>query len=219
MRQHIPQTAGYAFAMDTSTFFLFSAAVLPLVCSPGPDILFVASQAVSAGTAAGLRATAGILMGYCVHSLLVTFGLAAVIAASPAVFEAIRWIGISYLVYLAFKLVRAALRPGGLNVANQQTKTQLCKGFFTSLLNPKGLMVYLAILPQFIGRQAGDPTLQALLLSAIFMFWCAIVYSGVCLALDRVGAAGLSDTRRRVMDGGAGALILMAAGFMALGAR
>ena len=87
--------------MNISTLLLFSATVIPLVCTPGPDILFVASQAVSTGTAAGFRATAGIILGYCVHSLLVALGLAAVVAASPLLFEIIRWTGISYLVFLA----------------------------------------------------------------------------------------------------------------------
>ena len=66
---------------------------------------------MSTGTAAGFRATAGIILGYCVHSLLVALGLAAVVAASPLLFEIIRWTGISYLVFLAAKLVRAAMRP------------------------------------------------------------------------------------------------------------
>lgn len=202
--------------MDFSTLFLFSATVIPLVCTPGPDILFIASQAVSSGTAAGFRATAGVVLGYCVHSLLVALGLAAVVAASPALFEAIRWVGITYLVYLAYRLVRAALRPGGVQVTGTRVKDQLRKGFLTSLLNPKGMMVYLAILPQFMDPRLGDTTLQAVMLSAAFMFWCVVVYSGICVALGRFGGAGLSDARRRLVDSAAGGMILMAAGFMAL---
>ncbi|MFY3606703.1 LysE family translocator [Achromobacter xylosoxidans] len=203
--------------MDFSTFFLFSATVIPLVCTPGPDILFIASQAVSTGTTAGLRATIGVVLGYCVHSLLVALGLAAVVAASPALFEAIRWVGITYLVYLACRLLRAALRPGDIRVPRGRVKGQLSKGFLTSLLNPKGMMVYLAILPQFMDRQLGDTTLQAVMLSAIFMFWCAVVYSAICIVLGRFrGGAGLSDARRRLVDSAAGGMILMAAGFMAL---
>ncbi|HTK00287.1 MAG TPA: LysE family translocator [Bordetella sp.] len=203
--------------MDFSTFLLFSASVIPLVCSPGPDILFVASQAISAGTAAGFRAIVGILLGYCVHSLLVAVGLAAVVAASPMLFGVIRWVGIAYLVYLAYKLVRAALRPGGFATPEEHVRNQLYKGFLTSLLNPKGMMVYLAILPQFMDRQAGNTTLQAVILSAAFIFWCAVVYSGICVAMGRAGGASLSDARRRLMDGAAGGMILVAAGFMALG--
>ena len=202
--------------MNTHTLLLFSATVLPLVCTPGPDILFIASQAMSGGTPAGLRATTGVLLGYCVHSFLVALGLAAVVAASPVLFEVIRWAGITYLVYLASKLIRAALRAGELVVPQGQVTNQLSKGFLTSLLNPKGMMVYVAILPQFMDRHGGNATLQAVLLSAAFMFWCGVVYAAVSLALGRVGRRRFSDTRRRMIDGGAGGMVLVAAGFMAL---
>jgi threonine/homoserine/homoserine lactone efflux protein len=201
--------------MNTHTLLLFSATVLPLVCTPGPDILFIASQAMSRGTPAGLRATTGVLCGYCVHSFLVALGLAAVVAASPVLFEVIRWVGITYLIYLASKLIRAALRSGELVVPQGQVTNQLYKGFLTSLLNPKGMMVYVAILPQFMDRH-GNATLQAVVLSAAFMFWCAVVYASLCLALGRVGRGKLSDKRRRVIDGSAGGMVLVAAGFMAL---
>lgn len=201
--------------MDTHTLLFFSATVLPLVCTPGPDMLFIASQAVSGGTAPGLRATAGVVSGYCVHSLAVALGLAAVIAASPVLFDAIKWLGIAYLVYLAYKLIRAAFRRGSLAVPANQAKNQLYKGFLTSLLNPKGMMVYIAILPQFMDRQGGSLTLQAVVLSLVFMFWCAVVYSALCIALGRMGRRELSDTRRRAIDGAAGGMVLMAAGVMA----
>jgi threonine/homoserine/homoserine lactone efflux protein len=202
--------------MNTHTLLLFSATVLPLVCTPGPDILFIASQAMSGGTPVGLRATTGVLCGYCVHSFLVALGLAAVVAASPVLFEVIRWAGITYLVYLASKLIRAALRSGELVVPRGQVANQLYRGFLTSLLNPKGMMVYVAILPQFMDRHGGNPTLQAVVLSAAFMFWCAIVYASLCFALGRVGRRQLSANRRRMIDGSAGGMVLIAAGFMAL---
>ena len=202
--------------MNTHTLLLFSATVLPLVCTPGPDILFIASQAMSGGTPAGLRATTGVLLGYCVHSFLVALGLAAVVAASPVLFEVIRWVGITYLVYLASKLIRAALRSGELVVSQGQVTNQLYKGFLTSLLNPKGMMVYVAILPQFMDSHGGNATLQAVVLSAAFMFWCAVVYAAVSLTLGRVGRRRLSDRRRRMIDGSAGGMVLVAVGFMAL---
>ena len=92
-------------------------------------------------------------------------------------------------------------------------------GFLTSLLNPKGMLVYLAILPQFMDRQQGNTTVQALLLSAAFMFWCAVVYSAVCVGFGRLGGGSLSELRRRLIDGTAGGMILLAAGFMALAHR
>lgn len=213
--KHISFSAQYPFYMDTHTLLLFSATVLPLICTPGPDMLFVASQAMSEGRAAGLRATAGVLAGYCVHSFAVALGLAAVIAASPILFNAIRWIGITYLVYLAYKLIRAALSAGHLELPAGRVKNQLYKGFLTSLLNPKGMMVYVAILPQFMDQHGGNVTLQAVILSAVFMFWCAVVYSAICAGVGRMGGRALSDRKRRVIDGTAGGMVLAAAGFMA----
>lgn len=200
--------------MNTHTLFLFSATVLPLVCTPGPDMLFIASQAASGGNSAGFRATAGVVSGYCIHSLLVALGLAAVLAASPIVYEIIRWVGITYLIYQAYKLIRAAFRLGALAVPRAQVKDQFYKGFLTSLLNPKGMMVYVAILPQFMDER-GNVTVQALVLSAVFMFWCAIVYSAICFAIGRAGKRQLSAKRRRLIDGTAGGMVLMAAGLMA----
>ncbi|MCC6949179.1 MAG: LysE family translocator [Bradyrhizobiaceae bacterium] len=200
--------------MDTHTLFLFSVTVLPLICTPGPDMLFIASQAVGRGTFAGLRATAGVVLGYCVHSMMVALGLAAVVAASPILFETLRWIGISYLLYLAYKLIRSALTPGAIAVSGGHVKDQLTKGFLTALLNPKGMMIYIAILPQFMGSE-GNAALSAMLLSTAFMFWCAVVYSILSVVVGRAGGMRtLSDIRRRMIDGVAGGMILLAAGFM-----
>lgn len=187
---------------------------MAVICAPGPDMIFIASQAVAGGTSAGLRATAGVILGYCVHSLLVALGLAAVVSASPILFQTIRWVGIAYLLYLAYKLIRSALNPGDLAVQGTAVMGQLSKGFFTSLLNPKGMMIYIAILPQFMNHQDSDVTLQAIVLSATFMFWCAVVYSVMCLILGRLDTGCLKVSRRRVIDGTAGAMILIAAGFM-----
>ena len=199
--------------MHIQTLLLFSATVLPLVCTPGPDMLFIASQAIS-GQRAGFRATAGVVLGYCVHSLLVSVGLAAVVAASPVLFEIIRWVGITYLAYLACKLFRSAITPGGLATSAPQARGQLAKGFLTALLNPKGMLIYVAILPQFMTPD-GNATLQAIVLSATFMFWCAVVYTILSIVIGRLGGTkALSDLRRRIVDGIAGTMILLAAGFM-----
>lgn len=202
--------------MDTHALLLFSVTVLPLVCTPGPDMLFVASQAIAGGTAAGLRAMLGVLSGYCVHSFAVALGLAAVVTASPMLFATIRWAGIAYLLYLAYKLIRTALQPGDVAIVRGQVGRQVYKGFMTSLLNPKGMMIYVAILPQFMDRHGGSMALQAFALSAVFMFWCAVVYVALCIGLGRVGTRALSATRRRQIDGTAGGMVLAAAGWMAL---
>jgi threonine/homoserine/homoserine lactone efflux protein len=201
--------------MEFWTALLFAATVLPLICTPGPDMLFVASQTLSDGTTAGLRSTAGICLGYVGHSILVALGVAAIIAASPALFDALRWFGVAYLIYLAFRLVRSAARTGSLTLSSEPSRKQLRRGFLTAFLNPKGMMIYFAILPQFMDhtRPVG---LQAVVLSAIFVALCGIVYTILSVVIASIGKKGsFSDCRRRWVEGTAGCLLIVAAGRLA----
>jgi threonine/homoserine/homoserine lactone efflux protein len=203
--------------MNSTTILLFVATVLPLLCTPGPDMLFIASQAISGDASAGRRATAGVCVGYVVHSLLVALGLAAIIATSPLVFEALRWIGVAYLVYLASRLVRSALSAGKLALQPGVGGMPFKRGFLTAVLNPKGMLIYFAILPQFM-HGAGSATWQALILSAIFIGLCGAVYvvlSGVIASTGRTGR--FSDRRRRWIEGVSGGFLLIAAGKIATG--
>jgi threonine/homoserine/homoserine lactone efflux protein len=201
--------------MEAHTLLVFTATVLPLICTPGPDMLFVASQAVSGGYAAGFRAIAGVCLGYVVHSTLVALGVAAILAASPLLFNALRWVGIAYLLYLAYRLIRSALRKGTITLSAQATNESIKRGFLTAVLNPGGLMIYFAILPQFI-QPGSRIALQALILSAMFVFWCGVVYSILILVISAFGKQGtFGDHRREVLEGCAGTLLIIAAGFMA----
>jgi threonine/homoserine/homoserine lactone efflux protein len=179
--------------MATGTLLLFAATVLPLICTPGPDMLFIGSQTLAGGAGAGLRATAGVCLGYGVHSLLVALGVAAIIAASPVLFEGLRW------------LTLAATRGGNI----------VRRGFLTAFLNPKGMMIYFAILPQFMQHDGGI-ALQATILSAIFIGLCGLVYSALSVAVGVAGRrSGLSDLGRRWVEGIAGGLLILAAGRLA----
>ncbi len=194
----------------------FAATVLPLICTPGPDMLFVVSQALSGGAPAGLRSTAGICLGYTVHSALVALGVAAIVAASPLLFEALRWVGVAYLLYLAFQLIRSAMKSGHLTLSAKQAKGQLQRGFLTAFLNPKGMMIYFAILPQFMEHD-GSIGLQALGLSAIFIALCGIVYTILSIVIAAIGKKhNFGDHRRKWVEGIAGGLLLLAAGRLAV---
>jgi threonine/homoserine/homoserine lactone efflux protein len=202
--------------METSTALLFAATVLPLIATPGPDMLFVTSQTLAGGMPAGLRATAGICLGYVVHSLLAALGVAAIVAASPLLFEALRWAGAAYLVFLACRLVRSALRPGRTAPPGRAERRALRRGFLTAVLNPKGMMIYFAILPQFTDH-AGSVALQALVLSAIFVALCGAVYTTLSLAVAMAGRrGGFGERHRRWVEGLAGGLLLAAAGRLAV---
>lgn len=201
--------------MENANLLLFAATVLPLICTPGPDMLFVASQTMSGGAAAGLRSTAGICIGYVVHSTLAALGVAAIIAASPALFMLLRWLGIAYLAYLASRLIGSSMKTGKDIAITASTRGGLRRGFLTTVLNPKGMMIYFAILPQFISHD-GSIAAQASLLSAVFIGLCGIFYAALSLALAAIGSrARLNDRRRRWTEGIAGCLLLIAAARLA----
>ena len=204
--------------MESTTLLLFAAPVLPLPAPPGPDLVFLAPPSRGAGAPAGPRATAGVCAGYVVHSALVALGLAAIIAASPPLFEALRWIGVGYLVYLALRLLRSAMKAGSADRTDGARGAPFWRGFLTAVLNPKGMLIYFAILPQFMHAQASAAA-QAIVLSALFIALCALVYAGLSLVLG--SSAGrrrsYSDRRRRWVEGACGGLIGVAAGALASG--
>ncbi len=203
--------------MTYHNLLLFGLTVFPLVCTPGPDVLFIASQGLTAGKKAVLKANCGILTGYCVHAILSALGVAALIAASPLLFNVIRWVGIVYLLYLAALMIRSAMKRGLLEISkgDPAEKNLFRKGFLTSFLNPKGLLIYLAILPNFINKSESY-AMQSLLLAAVFIVSCAIVYSIIGLSLAALSKRGSpSDKRRRLVEGFSGSLLLLAAGFLA----
>ena len=197
--------------MDPSTLALFALTVLPLICTPGPDILFTAPEGLSRGRPGALRAVAGVLLGYATHAGLSAVGVAAIVAASPALFAALKWAGVAYLGWLAARMLASALRSStGVAVPVDAGRPSLGRGFLTAFLNPKGLLMYMAVLPQFIDP-AGPAALQALLLSVVFLGGCALVYTAMGLLAARARSAGVSDQARRRLEAAAGVLLAGAA--------
>lgn len=194
-----------------SVYLLFALTVLPLVFTPGPDMLFIFSQVMAKGVKAGMMATLGVCMGYVVHSVLVAVGIAAILVSFPVLFETIRWLGIAYLLYLAFSLLKSVLNTKTLRVPKAAAGSPITKGFLTALLNPKGMLIYFAILPQFI-RQAENTVIQGLILSSIFIGLCLVVYSGLSMVIAKITAnAQLDAKKQKWIDAGSGGLLMLAA--------
>lgn len=194
-----------------SLYVLFALTVLPLIFTPGPDMLFILSQAVAKDAGAGMKATMGVCLGYLVHSILVAFGIAAIIVSFPILFETIKWLGVAYLLYLAFGLIKSVFSNNQIVIEKQQTASPIQKGFFTALLNPKGMLIYFAILPQFMTK-SGDSVSQALILSCIFIGLCFVVYCSLSLVFARITQkSGLDARKQKWIDGGSGVMLTLAA--------
>ncbi|MGC5802964.1 LysE family translocator [Ralstonia pseudosolanacearum] len=190
--------------MPNVLLFLLSSVAITVM--PGPDNLQVIARGASQGRKAGLAAAAGFASGCLFHTTLAALGLAAVLQSAPAAFQAIRWLGAAYLVWLGVQALRS---KGGVgpSVSAQAAAPDLWQVFrqsvLANMLNPKVTLFFVVFLPQFVDAQAGHAALQMLLLGGVFMAqtivvfglygWCAAVLGGwmrrtprASLWLDRV---------------------------------
>ncbi len=144
--------------LPLNDLLLFSLAALGLVLSPGPNMIYLISRSITQGRRAGLISLMGILFGFLVHIFLISFGLTAVFMAIPIAYEILRWLGVGYLLYLAWE----AVKPGGVSPFETQrlshdSDTKLFRmGFLTSALNPKVAVFYLSFFPQFTRPEYGS---------------------------------------------------------------
>ena len=143
--------------IDAFTLATFIPAALALNLTPGADMMFCLGQGVRSGPRAALAASAGISTGGMVHVALGGLGLGAAVAAMPWLFEVIRWIGVGYLLYLAWVALRGSQMPGEMQPVRASRAFR--DGMLVNLTNPKVILFVLAFVPQFV-----DPALGAILI-------------------------------------------------------
>ncbi len=158
--------------LSVPAFLTFYAAVLALQIAPGPDMMLVIGRGVGQGRRVALLTAAGTtLVAALVQLPLLALGVASLIQASPVAFQALRWVGGIYLVWLGVKLLlRAGRSLGGGGTAPRAVSdlTALREGAISGLTNPKSMVFMLAFLPQFVDPSFGWPvTVQLLILGAV----------------------------------------------------
>lgn len=166
--------------------FFGIAALLAL--SPGPDNLFVLTQSILWGRAAGLWVVLGLCTGVLGHTIAVSAGVAALFAASEAAFLAVKLAGAAYLLYLAWGALRAGRSVESSARPPRQTSGQLYRrGIIMSLTNPKVSIFFLAFLPQFASPARGSVGIQMLLLGVLFMLAAFLIFSIIAVFSGSVG--------------------------------
>lgn len=160
-----------SFVPDASVLMAFTLAGLVLFITPGPDMSLWLARTLAGGRPAGIAAATGTQLGCIVHSLLAAFGLSALIAASPAMFLALKIIGAIYLLWLAVDAVR---NGSSLNVAagapqSARVWRNLALGFTVNLSNPKVVLFFLTFLPQFVDAHDPDAAGKLLFLGIYFV--------------------------------------------------
>ena len=150
--------------MSLEAWLAFCATETVLCFTPGPAVLCVVSVAMARGAGSGLAAALGILAGNVFYFLLSATGVAAVIVTSHQLFLALKWAGAAYLVWLGIGMLRAPAK-GASAVTPQPAARSAARGFVVQLANPKALVFFVALLPQFIDPDA-SVAFQVLVLGA-----------------------------------------------------
>ena len=150
--------------LPTAHLVAFLLTVYVLILVPGPSVLFVVSRGVALGRRAALATVIGNTTGLLLQLVLVVVGLGSFLASSETVYTVLKLAGGAYLVILGVRSIRdrkqlaVALAPD--TVAPQRLRTIIREGFLVGATNPKGLIIFTAVLPDFIDRSAGHQTLQ-----------------------------------------------------------
>lgn len=198
--------------MSFEAWLAFCVTETVLCFIPGPAVLFVVSMALANGRRPGLAASLGILAGNTFYFALSAMGVAAVIAASGQLFTLIKWLGAAYLVWLGLRMLlsRAQADVGSARPSEPQAASHaLLRGFVVQAANPKAIIFFVALLPQFINPKAGVG-LQVLVLgiSSVVIEFCVLLLY-VLVAVRARAVAGLRWTKWVERVGGG---FLLAAG-------
>jgi threonine/homoserine/homoserine lactone efflux protein len=197
--------------MELAVFWLFLGTTLAVVCSPGPAAICVVSQGAGNGVRKALSGISGIALANAVYFALSATGIAALIIASHQVFNLIKWIGVLYLVYLGVGAILGT--AGGLKIerGNKMPHKKLfLQGFIVEFANPKALMYFAAILPQFINP--ANPILpQILIMGAVTVVIDYSVYTGYAYLAQRLIKDGIKPRIIKTINVVAGSALLFAA--------
>lgn len=195
--------------------FAFLLTSLIVVVSPGTGVIYTLASALSGGARAAVAASIGCTLGIVPAMLAAMVGLAAVLHTSALAFAALKWLGVAYLLYMAWQQLG---ERGALSIqAHKDTPTDarvIVRGILVNILNPKLSIFFLAFLPQFVADDEVHPVARMLELSAVFMLMTFVVFVLYGLFAARVRDHVVS--RPKVM---AWLRRAFAGGFALLGAR
>jgi len=173
-----------------STLIAFAFVSLGMVCSPGPNMIYLISRSITQGRLAGVISLLGVVLGFVIYMVATMFGLTALFLAVPFVYEVVKWAGAAYLLWLAWK----AVKPGATSILEPRTLTiepprkLFLMGLMTNLLNPKIAILYVSLLPQFQDPSRGSLLLQGMTLGLTQIAVSFTVNLLIVLAASKVAA-------------------------------
>lgn len=199
---------------------LFVAASVVLIITPGPDMLLVIARSLAGGPRDGVLVAAGLMGGLLLHTMIVSLGLTALLAASAVAFNVVKWAGAAYLAWLGLQIVRHAGARAALDAQarSYRARALLTQGFLSAALNPKLALFFLAFLPQFADGRGAPVAQQLALLGVLFTLMGCGSYAALSFVVGRARGF-LASKARRILERAAGGLLILLALRLALTER
>ena len=201
--------------LPTAHLLAFTLTAFALIVVPGPSVLFTVSRALALGRMAGVATVAGNTVGVYAQVVAVAFGIGALVERSVMVFTIVKLGGAAYLIFLGVQAIRHRQKLAemlGSRIENKSVARVMADGFVVGIGNPKAIVFFAAVLPQFVDRPAGQVPQQMLLLGAIFAGIALLSDSGWALVAGSARAWFGRSPRRLELVGGTGGLVMIGIG-------
>ncbi len=164
---------------DLSYWLLFLSTALALNIAPGPDVIYILTKTIANGKKTGFASSLGVCTGALFHVMAASIGLSAILVTSSLAFTIVKFIGVGYLLYLAYQAFKSAGTQLTINSGQKKSKESFWSAFrqgvLIDILNPKVAIFFMAFLPQFVREGHGSVPLQLLLLGILIILVAIIV--------------------------------------------
>jgi threonine/homoserine/homoserine lactone efflux protein len=204
-----------------SRLWEYSIAAFLIILAPGPSVLFTIARAIAWGRTTALLTVLGNVLGMYTMSVFVCFGLGPILSRSHLIFNLVQWGGGLYLIYLGYSAIKDSPTDAqGMREivdAKPSPLRTIRQGFAVGSLNPKGMVFFAAIVPQFVDRAKGSITIQMIIMATIF--------AGIALISD--GSWGLlagtirewfaRDIKRLIRMRISGGVVMILLGLLTIG--
>ncbi len=199
-----------------SRLWEYLIATVLIILAPGPSVLFTIARAIAWGRLAAIATVIGNAFGMFLVSVLVAFGLGPLLQSSKLFYNGIQWAGGAYLIYLGYAAIAASRVDAQGMQKTQGVKpsffTSLKNGFWVGVLNPKSIVFFAAILPQFVDQEKNNVTAQLLLLGAIFATIALISDGSYGLLAGTVRSWLAGDVKRLIFMRRFGGVVMIGLG-------
>lgn len=200
--------------IEPATLIGFILTAGAIVLSPGPDTVLILRYSLNSGRNAGIATVFGVQLGLIGHTLLAIFGISVIIASSPVLFKLVATLGAAYLVWIGIQGFRGHTLKFDDTGPKVTTKKAIIDGTICNLLNPKVIILFLALFPNFVDPARASVPLQLMLLSSILILINSLWQLPLAWAADAV-RHWLSRPRvQKTVNASTGAFLLFFAGLM-----